>query len=172
MLNDALLRGLSGPSSGRIAQLVEQLTLNQRVPGSSPGAPTKSFKQYQNGSFSWKVGSIRFELRPRPGFRPLRTYPLFLHLHAMSKGRRSHIRRQRTTAMLLGATQAGRRSLLLDPDCPLSDPGTYNGNLVAQPLVGCIARGSQDAASRHHGPSRWPSSPPKRMATRILPAQV
>jgi hypothetical protein len=25
---------------GRIAQLVEQLTLNQRVPGSSPGAPT------------------------------------------------------------------------------------------------------------------------------------
>ena len=26
--------------SGRIAQLVEQLTLNQRVPGSSPGAPT------------------------------------------------------------------------------------------------------------------------------------
>jgi hypothetical protein len=27
-------------SSGRIAQLVEQLTLNQRVPGSSPGAPT------------------------------------------------------------------------------------------------------------------------------------
>src|SRR5437868_15348458 len=30
--------------SGRIAQLVEQLTLNQRVPGSSPGAPTKLFK--------------------------------------------------------------------------------------------------------------------------------
>ena len=25
---------------GRIAQLVEQLTLNQRVPGSNPGAPT------------------------------------------------------------------------------------------------------------------------------------
>src|SRR4029453_676048 len=30
----------SGGNSGRIAQLVEQLTLNQRVPGSSPGAPT------------------------------------------------------------------------------------------------------------------------------------
>ena len=29
---------------GRIAQLVEQLTLNQRVPGSSPGAPTKLFR--------------------------------------------------------------------------------------------------------------------------------
>jgi hypothetical protein len=29
-----------GQNSGRIAQLVEQLTLNQRVPGSSPGAPT------------------------------------------------------------------------------------------------------------------------------------
>src|SRR5215218_3503875 len=28
---------------GRIAQLVEQLTLNQRVPGSSPGAPTNQF---------------------------------------------------------------------------------------------------------------------------------
>jgi hypothetical protein len=28
---------------GRIAQLVEQLTLNQRVPGSSPGAPTNKF---------------------------------------------------------------------------------------------------------------------------------
>src|SRR5262245_24213560 len=35
------LRGLRGRHSGRIAQLVEQLTLNQRVPGSSPGAPTK-----------------------------------------------------------------------------------------------------------------------------------
>ena len=30
--------------SGRIAQLVEQMTLNHRVPGSSPGAPTKPFK--------------------------------------------------------------------------------------------------------------------------------
>ena len=29
--------------SGRIAQLVEQMTLNHRVPGSSPGAPTKLF---------------------------------------------------------------------------------------------------------------------------------
>ena len=29
--------------SGRIAQLVEQLTLNQRVQGSSPGAPTNHF---------------------------------------------------------------------------------------------------------------------------------
>ena len=32
------------PGSGRIAQLVEQLTLNQRVPGSSPGAPTIALK--------------------------------------------------------------------------------------------------------------------------------
>src|SRR5215813_8797370 len=29
-----------GLCAGRIAQSVEQLTLNQRVPGSSPGAPT------------------------------------------------------------------------------------------------------------------------------------
>src|ERR1700738_266322 len=40
LLNDALLRRLPGLSSGRIAQLVEQMTLNHRVPGSSPGAPT------------------------------------------------------------------------------------------------------------------------------------
>ena len=40
--------GFSGPcGSGRIAQLVEQLTLNQRVPGSSPGAPTKQIKHLQ-----------------------------------------------------------------------------------------------------------------------------
>jgi hypothetical protein len=33
--------GLEGPDfDGRIAQLVEQLTLNQRVQGSSPCAPT------------------------------------------------------------------------------------------------------------------------------------
>src|ERR1700739_2420133 len=37
------LEGFPVPSAGRIAQLVEQLTLNQRVPGSSPGAPTKLF---------------------------------------------------------------------------------------------------------------------------------
>ena len=36
-----LARAFPDPSSGRIAQLVEQMTLNQRVPGSSPGAPTK-----------------------------------------------------------------------------------------------------------------------------------
>jgi hypothetical protein len=34
--------------SGRIAQLVEQMTLNHRVPGSSPGAPTKLFKHLQH----------------------------------------------------------------------------------------------------------------------------
>ena len=41
LLQDAALAGSRGRHSGRIAQLVEQLTLNQRVPGSSPGAPTK-----------------------------------------------------------------------------------------------------------------------------------
>src|SRR5262249_8990879 len=40
LLNDALPRWLFRRGSGRIAQLVEQLTLKQRVPGSSPGAPT------------------------------------------------------------------------------------------------------------------------------------
>src|SRR5437879_13644554 len=42
LLNDALSRRLFRTrASGRIAQLVEQLTLNQRVPRSSPGAPSK-----------------------------------------------------------------------------------------------------------------------------------
>jgi hypothetical protein len=36
--------------SGRIAQLVEQMTLNHRVPGSSPGAPTKLFKNFSKKS--------------------------------------------------------------------------------------------------------------------------
>src|SRR6516225_1836557 len=39
------LRGPRGGHFGRIAQLVEQLTLNQRVPGSSPGAPTKKLQK-------------------------------------------------------------------------------------------------------------------------------
>ena len=40
---------------GRIAQLVEQLTLNQRVPGSSPGAPTMAF----NGLGDRPTGTLR-----------------------------------------------------------------------------------------------------------------
>src|SRR5216684_3223303 len=34
----------AGPLAGRIAQLVEQLTLNQRVQGSSPCAPTNKIR--------------------------------------------------------------------------------------------------------------------------------
>ena len=38
--------GVVGPGiGGRIAQLVEQLTLNQRAVGSSPTAPTKPFNR-------------------------------------------------------------------------------------------------------------------------------
>ena len=33
------------PAAGRIAQLVEQLTLNQRVQGSSPCAPTNEINE-------------------------------------------------------------------------------------------------------------------------------
>src|SRR5215475_7274883 len=36
--------GFFRTSSGRIAQLVEQMTLNHRVPGSSPGAPTTNIQ--------------------------------------------------------------------------------------------------------------------------------
>ena len=84
LLNDALLRRLSGAGSGRIAQLVEQLTLNQRVPGSSPGAPTKQEQSLatlanQNGPFSWKASLIRSEVRSRTEFKLLRALSLFLH---------------------------------------------------------------------------------------------
>jgi hypothetical protein len=44
LLQDATLAGPPRRRFGRIAQLVEQLTLNQRVPGSSPGAPTNQIK--------------------------------------------------------------------------------------------------------------------------------
>jgi hypothetical protein len=37
---------------GRIAQVVEQLTLNQRVVGSSPTAPTKDFKELDQYSIA------------------------------------------------------------------------------------------------------------------------
>src|SRR6516165_1597452 len=56
LLNDPLLTKAFRTRSGRIAQLVEQLTLNQRVPGSSPGAPTK-----QNFSPSISYGDRRRE---------------------------------------------------------------------------------------------------------------
>jgi hypothetical protein len=62
------------PSCGRIAQLVEQLTLNQRVPGSSPGAPTILLR-YENffevdravlqPSYSLRSGFFRLELLNR-----------------------------------------------------------------------------------------------------------
>jgi hypothetical protein len=42
LLQDAALAAGGGRHSGRIAQMVEQLTLNQRVAGSSPAAPTQS----------------------------------------------------------------------------------------------------------------------------------
>ena len=48
LLQHASLRSSPASRPGRIAQLVEQLTLNQRVPGSSPGAPTN-----QNKHLGW-----------------------------------------------------------------------------------------------------------------------
>ena len=46
LLQHASLRGSPASRPGRIAQLVEQLTLNQRVPGSSPGAPTNKTRHF------------------------------------------------------------------------------------------------------------------------------
>ena len=40
---------ISDGARGRIAQVVEQLTLNQRVVGSSPTAPTNKFNSLING---------------------------------------------------------------------------------------------------------------------------
>ncbi len=40
MLDKSLINRLSINDIGRLAQLVEQLTLNQRVAGSIPAAPT------------------------------------------------------------------------------------------------------------------------------------
>src|SRR6516225_849053 len=57
------LRGPRGGHFGRIAQLVEQLTLNQRVPGSSPGAPTN--KQAKSISYGSRALSKHREA-PRP----------------------------------------------------------------------------------------------------------
>src|SRR4029077_18736099 len=62
-----------GGHFGRIAQLVEQLTLNQRVPGSSPGAPTNRinhlapFCTISSAPVYTSVYSFRspFELRDR-----------------------------------------------------------------------------------------------------------
>jgi hypothetical protein len=44
--------GERGHFDGRIAQLVEQLTLNQRVQGSSPCAPTNEIKDLQDTGFT------------------------------------------------------------------------------------------------------------------------
>src|SRR5262249_13165692 len=52
LLQDAAPAGPRGGHFGRIAQLVEQLTLNQRVPGSSPGAPTNRFDHLSTGGTS------------------------------------------------------------------------------------------------------------------------
>jgi hypothetical protein len=49
---------LSPDGSGRIAQLVEQLTLNQRVLGSSPSASTIFFSKYSGLSVSQRSRRI------------------------------------------------------------------------------------------------------------------
>src|SRR5262249_54978061 len=51
LLQDAALAGPPQRRLGRIAQLVEQLTLNQRVPGSSPGAPTNKINHLAGWQF-------------------------------------------------------------------------------------------------------------------------
>ena len=53
--NGPVSRGRTSFSDGRIAQVVEQLTLNQRVVGSSPTAPTKD----QNFNHMKALGGAR-----------------------------------------------------------------------------------------------------------------
>ena len=54
---------LRSPQNGPLAQLAEQLTLNQRVPGSSPGRPTKENKKLR--TFQPKDGNDVSPLRHR-----------------------------------------------------------------------------------------------------------
>lgn len=60
------------PASGCVAQLVEQLTLNQRVTGSIPVAPTKDFKDL--GGKTWERGeNVRLKISvSRPYIEPCR----------------------------------------------------------------------------------------------------
>ena len=69
-LRAAVLRGPEPerkPRRGRIAQLVEQLTLNQRVAGSSPAAPTRLRSRSEQGCRAEarraKAGGCTRELR-------------------------------------------------------------------------------------------------------------
>ena len=67
-----------------LRQAQEQLTLNQRVPGSSPGAPTKQDQPLatiasQNGPFSWEASLIRSEFGREPSSSCSALHLLFLH---------------------------------------------------------------------------------------------
>jgi hypothetical protein len=64
LLQDAALAGRPRRHFGRIAQLVEQLTLNQRVPGSSPGAPTKN--PIKHGDLGDQPGNVRRDTGQSP----------------------------------------------------------------------------------------------------------
>ena len=65
----------AGGATGKsLIVLDPRLSLNQRVPGSSPGAPTKSNKalamiEHQNGSFSLEIGMIRLNFGETTWFR-------------------------------------------------------------------------------------------------------
>ena len=112
LLNDGLsCEGHFRTSSGRIAQLVEQLTLNQRVPGSSPGAPTIGkllFSKTFERETLRKSGSRAALLcrRIRPGY--CSALPCFLYLHPIrySAGIRckGRIRSRRRIGYLSGQT--------------------------------------------------------------------
>ena len=101
--------------SGRIAQLVEQLTLNQRVPGSSPGAPTNKI--------NWLWGTSG-RIRPNRNFcGPNERY----FGRSMCAGRRARAcgpdQRSSPSQLCVGPAP-GRQSrdrrlrLVLRPDCP------------------------------------------------------
>src|SRR5262245_47848050 len=67
---------------GRIAQLVEQLTLNQRVPGSSPGAPTK-FPQNDN---ELALEAVRPKVARRLSPHRIRRKPAGAFCRALARG--------------------------------------------------------------------------------------
>ncbi len=59
-------KGPSRNGCGRIAQLVEQLTLNQRVLGSSPSAPTKPTLKTRHSNQRVGLGGVRRNLQCEP----------------------------------------------------------------------------------------------------------
>src|ERR1700729_3003636 len=82
---------LANPRLGRIAQLVEQLTLNQRVQGSNPCAPTTSIKHLADFQFVVSTSCQRLISTNSPfrsRFKSLACKPKAEHDRQRNRGQR------------------------------------------------------------------------------------